>query len=217
MPIRTFYTFILTLVCLVGAANSQSAPTAAAASPMYTGIVVDCSGSQRLQMDRVVSVIKQFADAMQDGDAAFVVRYVDPARTSVVQDLTREKSDLNDAAEGLYVEGGQTSLFDAVDYAARYFAKNKAATSGGSSMLILISSGEDKADTKSIDETLSRLREQQLRVYAIGLSDLKVTTKLLDRLTRDTGGKTFVPRTTAELSNAVVDIAKSMRGVIPAK
>jgi VWFA-related protein len=217
MPIRTFYTSVLTLVCLVGAANSQSAPTAAAASAVYTGIVVDCSGSQRLQMDRVVSVIKQFADAMQDGDAAFVVRYVDPARTSVVQDLTREKSDLNDAAEGLYVEGGQTSLFDAVDYAARYFAKNKAATSGGSSMLILISSGEDKADTKSIDETLSRLREQQLRVYAIGLSDLKVTTKLLDRLTRDTGGKTFVPRTTAELSNAVVDIAKSMRGVIPAK
>jgi VWFA-related protein len=217
MPIRTFYTSVLTLVCLVGAANAQSAPTAAAASAVYTGIVVDCSGSQRLQMDRVVSVIKQFADAMQDGDAAFVVRYVDPARTSVVQDLTREKSDLNDAAEGLYVEGGQTSLFDAVDYAARYFAKNKAATSGGSSMLILISSGEDKADTKSIDETLSRLREQQLRVYAIGLSDLKVTTKLLDRLTRDTGGKTFVPRTTAELSNAVVDIAKSMRGVIPAK
>lgn len=217
MPILTSCTFGLILLCLVGAANSQSAPTAAATSAVYTGIVVDCSGSQRLQMDRVVSVIKQFADAMQDGDAAFVVRYVDPARTSVVQDLTREKSDLNDAAEGLYVEGGQTSLFDAVDYAARYFAKNKAATSGGSLMLILISSGEDKADTKSIDETLSRLRDQRLRVYAIGLSDLKVTTRLLDRLTRDTGGKTFVPRTTAELSNAVVDIAKSMRGVIPAK
>jgi von Willebrand factor type A domain. len=176
MPILTSCTFGLILLCLVGAANSQSAPTAAATSAVYTGIVVDCSGSQRLQMDRVVSVIKQFADAMQDGDAAFVVRYVDPARTSVVQDLTREKSDLNDAAEGLYVEGGQTSLFDAVDYAARYFAKNKAATSGGSLMLILISSGEDKADTKSIDETLSRLRDQRLRVYAIGLSDLKVTT-----------------------------------------
>ncbi|HSU26545.1 MAG TPA: VWA domain-containing protein [Pyrinomonadaceae bacterium] len=217
MPIRTLYTSVLILLCLVGGANSQSAPTAAAASAVYTGIVVDCSGSQRLQMDRVVSVIKQFAEAMQDGDQAFVVRFVDPARTSVVQDLTREKSDLNDAAEGLYVEGGQTSLFDAVDYAARYFAKNKAAASGGSSALILISSGEDKADTKSIDETLSLLKGQQLRVYAIGLSDLKVTTKLLDRLTRDTGGKTFVPRTTAELSNAVLDIAKSMRGVIPAK
>jgi len=217
MPIRTLYTSVLILLCLAGNANSQSAPTVAATSAVYTGIVVDCSGSQRLQMDRVVSVIKQFAEAMQDGDEAFVVRYVDPARTSIVQDLTREKSDLNDAAEGLYVEGGQTSLFDAVDFAARYFAKHKAAASGGSSALILISSGEDKADTKSIDETLSRLKGQQLRVYAIGLSDLKVTTKLLDRLTRDTGGKTFVPRTTAELSNAVLDIAKSMRGVTPAK
>src|SRR6476661_7818749 len=98
MPIRTSYTSALIMLCLFGAASSQSAPTAAATSAVYTGIVVDCSGSQRLQMDRVVSVIKQLAEAMQDGDEAFVVRYVDPARTSVVQDLTREKSDLNDAA-----------------------------------------------------------------------------------------------------------------------
>jgi len=217
MPIRSLYIFALILLCLVRAANSQSFPTAAATSAVYTGIVVDCSGSQRLQMDRVVNVIKQFAEAMQDGDEAFVVRYVDPARTSVVQDLTKEKSELNDAAEGLYVEGGQTSLFDAVDYTARYFAKSKAAESGAMSTLILISSGEDKADTKSIEETLSRLKDKQIRVYAIGLSDLKVSTKLLDRLTRDTGGKMFVPRTTVELSNAVIDITKSMRGAAGAK
>jgi VWFA-related protein len=217
MPIRPLHTFALILLCLVGVATSQSASTAGSTSAVYTGFVVDCSGSQRLQMDRVVSIIKQYAEAMQDGDEAFVVRYVDPARTSVVQDLTKERSELNDAAEGLYVEGGQTSLFDAVDYTARYFAKSKAAESGAMSTLILISSGEDKADTKSIDETLSRLKDKQIRVYAIGLSDLKVSTKLLDRLTRDTGGKMFVPRTTAELSNAVVEITKSMRGVAAAK
>ena len=217
MPIRSLYTFALVLLCLVGVAASQSPPTAAPTSAVYTGIVVDCSGSQRLQMDRVVSVIKQFSEAMQDGDEAFVVRYVDPARTSVVQDLTKERSELNDAAEGLYVEGGQTSLFDAVDYTARYFAKSKAAGSGAMSTLILISSGEDKADTRSIEETLSRLKDNQIRVYTIGLSDLKVSTKLLDRLARDTGGKMFVPRTAAELSNAVAEITKSMHVVGAAK
>jgi len=167
-----------------------------------------------MQMDRVVSVIKQFAEAMQDGDEAFVVRYVDPVRTSIVQDMTKERSDLNDAAEGLYVEGGQTSLYDALEYAAKYFAKNKA--SGGSPTLILISSGEDKND-KSAEGTLSLLKEQQIRVYSIGISDLKVSPKSLERLSRDTGGRSYVPRTTAELSNAVIDITKSMHGAAAAK
>src|SRR6476659_8950917 len=89
-------------LCLVSGADSKvTRPTAAAGPPVYTGIVVECSRTQRMQMDRVVSVIKQFAEAMQTGDEAFVVRYVDPARTSIVQDMTKEKSDLNDAAEGL--------------------------------------------------------------------------------------------------------------------
>src|SRR5690242_2702010 len=37
----------LILLCLVGFATSQTAQ-AGAASPVYTGIIVDCSGSQRL-------------------------------------------------------------------------------------------------------------------------------------------------------------------------
>ena len=167
-----------------------------------------------MQIDRVVSVIKQFTETMQPGDEAFVVRYVDPARTSVVQELTNVKSDINDAAEGLYVEGGQTSLFDAVEYAAKYFAKNKA--DGSSPTLILISSGEDKGE-KSVDEALALLKEQQIRVYAITVSDLKVSPKSLERLSRDTGGKSYVPRTTADLSNAVIDITKSMHGAAAAK
>ena len=214
---RTVLIYGLTLLCLAGAALSQTSQAAASSSPVYTGIVVDCSGSQRLQMDRVVSVIKQFAEAMQEGDEAFLVRYVDPTRTSVVQEFTGQRSDLNDAAEGLYVEAGQTSLFDAVAYTARYLAKNKPAGNGVSPAILLITSGEDKAGGRSADDTLTILKDQQIRVYAIGLSDLKVSTKALDRLSKETGGKTFVPRTTADLSNAVVDITKSLREVAAAK
>jgi Mg-chelatase subunit ChlD len=168
-------------------------------------------------MDRVVSLIKQFVEAMQDGDEAFVARYVDPARTSVVQEFTREKSDLNDAAEGLYVEGGQTSMLDGIEYAARYLAKSKPAANGGSPTLILISSGEDKSSSNTVDQTLSLLKEKRIQVYAIGLSDLKVSTKVLEHLSKGTGGKMYVPRTIADLSNAVLDITKSMRGAAVGK
>lgn len=200
----------LILLCLVGFAASQTAQ-AGAASPVYTGIIVDCSGSQRLQMDKVVNVIKQYVDAMQDGDQAFIVRYVDAGKITLAQDLTGEKSELIDTAEGLYVEGGQTAMSDAVEYAAKYFGKNKQSQTGG--VLILISSGEDRNSARSIDDTIGALKEQQLRVFTIGISDLKVSTKLLDRLAKDTGGKAFVPRTVSDFSNTVLDITRSIRGV----
>lgn len=212
MSIRLALISALVLSCFMGTARSQTAQTNAAPSPVYTGIVVDCSASQRLQMDHVVSVIKQFGEAMLSGDEAFVVRYVDPAKTAVVQEFTSEKTDLTDAAEGLYVEAGQTSLYDAVDYSAKYLAKAKPAANDAVQSLILISSGDDRWNSKSVDETLSLLKDQRIRVYAIGLSDLKVSPKTLDRLTKETGGKTYAPKTTVELSNSVIDIIKSLRG-----
>jgi VWFA-related protein len=211
---RFAYTSGLILLCLAASARAQAPQTPAVSSPIYTGIVVDCSGSQRLQMDHVLSVIKQFVEAMQPGDEAFVVRFVDPAKTSVVQEFTGEKSDLIDAAEGLYVEAGQTSLFDAVDYSAKYLTKNKPASDGGTRSIILISSGDDRWGAKSADDTLALLKEQQVRVYAIGLSDLKVSTKSLDEISKESVGKKYSPRTTADLSNAVIDIVKLMRGAV---
>lgn len=205
------YIFGLILLCLAVSAGAQSAQPAVS-SASYTGIVVDCSGSQRLQMDHIVGLIKQFTDTMQSGDEAFVVRFVDPARTSVVQELTAEKSDLNDAAEGLYVEAGQTSLFDAVNYSAKYFVKSKPSANDGVQSLILISSGDDRWNSKPVDEVVSFLKDEKIRVFAIGLSDLKVSTKTLDRLSKDTGGKSYTPRTSAEISNAVIDIVKLIRG-----
>ena len=202
---------LVILLCLTSLALSQSTQTSASASPIYTGIVVDCSGSQRLQMDRVVGLIKQYVEAMQGDDEAFILRYVDAGKISIVQDMTKDRTELIDTAEGLYVEGGPTAMSDAVDYAAKYFAKNKQSQSGA--VMFLISSGEDRNSAKSMDDAVANLKEQQVRVYAIGLSDLKVSTKLLDRLAKDTGGKTFVPRTTADLSNAILDITKSIRGV----
>ena len=132
MSIRTSYTFALILLCLVRALpDSQTAPTAAATSAVYTGIVVDCSGSQRLQMDRG----GQRHQTNCRSDAGW--------RRGFRRSLCRSGQDICRAGshkrkigtrttppKDLYIEGGQTSLFDAVDYAAKYFAKSKAAESG---------------------------------------------------------------------------------------
>jgi VWFA-related protein len=194
----------------VALSQGQSKPPSTE-SPLTVGILVDCSGSQRLQLDRTIGLVKQLSEAFGPEDQAFMVRFVDAAKISIVQEFTNQKSDLEDAAEGLYIEGGQTAILDAVDRSARYFAKNDPSNGTSSRALVLITDGEESGSGKRSDETVALLKDSQLKVYAIGLSDLKVSTKLLDKLTKETGGKLFTPRTTAEISNSVLEMIKLMR------
>ena len=70
----------------------------------------------------MLAVVKQIADTIAPGDEAFVVRFIDSSKISVVQDFTDQKDMLADAADSLYIEGGQTALIDAIDFSARHFS-----------------------------------------------------------------------------------------------
>jgi Mg-chelatase subunit ChlD len=109
------------------------------------------------------------------------------------------------------------AIIDAIDYSAKYLVENSG-EGAVARTLIVITDGEDGTSGKKIEEIMPFLKEKQIKVFAIGISDLKVSTKLLDRLTKETGGRTFVPRTSAEISNSIIDIVKSLRQVsAPAK
>jgi len=202
---------VLCLATLTAAQETIAAKPEASASSVTLGIVLDCSGSQRLQLDRMLSAVKQISETLNERDQAFLVRFVDAAKISVVQELTNNKDEIVDAADGLYIEGGSTAVIDAVYISARYLSKNDN-TEGAQRALLLISDGDDSGSGKKLDETVLLLKENQIKVFAIGISDLKVSSKVLDRFTKETGGRTFLPRTTAELSNAINSIAKLMRG-----
>jgi Mg-chelatase subunit ChlD len=215
MPVfRRLFWFPLWLCFFAAGALAQSAPVDIKAEPaangVLVGIVVDCSGSQRLQLDRTIGMVKQIVNSLHENDRASIVRFVDSQKISVVQEFTSDKSELRDTADELYIEGGLTAIVDAVYFAAKYFS-DEPAGSGTMRTMILISDGDDRNSAKRTDETVALLKSEQIRVFAIAISDLKVSTKLLDKLTKETGGKTFVPRTTAEVSNAVLEAVKSMR------
>lgn len=202
---------ILLLGLLLGTGLcAQSDVAKVNSAPVYIGLAVDCSGPQRLQLDRTIGAMKQIVAAMHDDDQTFVLKFIDASKTSIVQDLTNAKPELNDAADALYVEAGRTAITDAVAASVNYLEENKE-TSGGNRVLILITNGEDRGSIKKPDEVAALLKEHQIRVFAIAISDLPVSTKLLDKFTKETGGKTFVPRVPADLSNAVSDIIKALR------
>ena len=214
MFFRHIASLTLGVSCLVTAAfgqdNKEQKPETSSDTPVYIGILVDCSGSQRTVLDRTFATVKQIAESLREKDQAFLVRFVDSAKISVVQDLTGNKQDIEDSSDSLYIEGGQSAIIDAVDHSAKYLVENSENVAVVRT-LILITDGEDGVSGKKVDEVIPYLKEKQIRVFAIGVSDLKVSTKLFDRLTKETGGKTFVPRTTAELSNSVIEIAKNLR------
>jgi VWFA-related protein len=216
---RTAFLSLLLAVCLTPIIVAQEAkPDAPAASSdaVTLGILVDCSGTQRLQLENTLSAVKQLSETIGENDRAFVVRFVDAGKFSIVQEFTNNKSEINDSGDDLYIEGGMTAIIDAVDRSARYVKKNEPNLTANRAF-VLISDGEDQGSGKKFEDTVALLKENQIKVFAIGISDLKVSTKLLDRFTKETGGRTFLPRTTAELSNAVITIAKLMRGGAAAK
>src|SRR5688572_18442359 len=82
------------------------------------GLVVDNSGSFRMLLDRVISVTSDVVEANNADDEAFLVTFVSTDKIVLRQEFTDKKSELHDAAENMFVEGGQTAILDAIKSAA---------------------------------------------------------------------------------------------------
>ena len=216
MQYRRLYVILLLSLCVAAARAQDGHGKDAAPAPVLAGIVVDCSGSQRLQLDRIITSTRQLIDALQANDRAFVIRFVDSQNINLAQDITDNKEELTDAAESFFIQAGQKAIVDAVDLAARHFAEAQK-DGAAQRVMVLITDGEDRNSVKKITDAIASLKEHRVRVFAIGISDLPVATKLLDRLTRETGGKTFIPRTVGDLTKAVEEISTSMRKVTATK
>jgi VWFA-related protein len=212
-----FFVYLILQLVGVSALCAQVQEVKSAPSAARFAIVVDCSGTQRLQLDKTISLIKQLAEAMRPGDEAFIVRFVGADKITITQDFTHEKAELQDAADDLYIEGGQTAIVDAIDFTAHHFAEDNANSDGSTRAIVLISDGDERKGSTKADATLSLLKQEKIKVFAIGISDLTVSTKLLDKFAKETGGKTFVPRTTSDLSNSILEILAAIRGEQAAK
>ncbi len=198
-------------MALCGAAYAQQMPEQnSAPTPISYGLVVDNSGSFRLLLDKVIDVVTGVVKENGADDEAFLLTFVDTPKIVLRQEFTSSKSDLNDAAQNMFVEGGQTAILDAVKISAEYLVKN-AHNSGRARSLVLVTDGEDRESGAKVDDVLRLLKDQNIRVFVIALADGKVFTKLIDRLTKETGGKKVTPRTKAEIMAAAVEISLAIR------
>ena len=203
------FIFLILLVCPALTSSQESSPKAHSLS---YGFVVDNSGSFRLLMERVIKLVNFVADKNADGDEAFLLTFVDPQKTRVRQELTSNKAELREATENMYVEGGLSSILDAVRLSIDYLTANVQNRADKKLALILISDGDEPVSPAKMDAVVMAAKEANIRIVVVGMSDEKVNSKFLDRLAKGTGGIAFYPRTTKETEAVAESVASALRG-----
>jgi VWFA-related protein len=212
---RFIAVILLLIVGLCLPASGQDAATTQKAgekSAVSYGLVVDNSGSFRTLLEKVVTVTSDVVEENGPDDEAFLVTFVDTPKIVLRQEFTYKKSELHDAAQNMFIEGGQTAILDAVKSSADYLAKNaKTDDAGRIRALVLVTDGEDRGSQTKIEDVLRLLQDEKIRVFVIAMAEGKVFTKVLDRLTKGTGGAIISPKTRNDLADAAKKVSVAMR------
>jgi len=175
------------------------------------GIVVDNSGSYRMLLDGIVETVKNIVNDNKADDETFLVRFVDTDKIYLSQDFTPDKSQIRDAADEMYIEGGKTAILDAVYFSAKHLSAKANAESNRRRALVLITDGEDRQSKVRLEEVLKFLKDEKIQVFSIGLSDEKVYPKLLDKLAKETNGRFFTPKNRAEIPAVIKELTVIIR------
>lgn len=194
--------------------------------PTNYSLVIDNSGSLRLQLDKVIEASKTLVNTNRPDDETSVIRFISTDKIEIVQNFTANKADLNDALDNLFIEGGQTAIIDAVYLAAQQIEEYEKSR-GGDKMrraLILVSDGEDRDSFYNEQQLFELLRESEVQIFVIGFvgelskeggfiskSPQAKAKSFLERLATETGGKSYFPNSVGELNTIAGDIASELR------
>ncbi len=195
--------------------------------PTNYALVIDNSGSMRLQLDKVIEASKIIVNTNKPDDETSVIRFISSDKIEITQDFTPSKNDLMDALDNLFIEGGQTAIIDAIYLGAQRvdeYEKSRNPNEKKRRALILVSDGEDRDSFYSDQQLFELLRESDVQIYAIGfIGELskeggfiskspQAKAKLfLERLAKETGGKVYFPASLSELNGIAADIASELR------
>jgi len=192
-------------------ANSNTAQPSTQGLPADYVLMVDCSGSMRDQLDQIINLAKSVVARNRPDDQTMILRFVN--RAQVVEDFTADRGNLEDALDSLYVEGGQTAIYDALALATQHLSQFNQGVMGRKKAIVLITDGEDRASQHTQDEVISALRQANVRVFVIGVQgDLRSPQKNADsfikRLALETGGHAYLRKKGADLSAAIEETAR---------
>jgi VWFA-related protein len=180
--------------------------------PIGLGVLLDVSDSmfgQRIQ-DARAAVDRFLFELLDPADEFFLIAFNHAPRT--LTGWTRDQIEVQRALHALRPSGG-TGIYDAIVSAAplvEHRTRQRAA-------LLVISDGADTASNASLRDVRSALLRSDAFVYAIAIDppeqraiNTRVNPQLLREITSDSGGRTEVVQSTADLDAATARIAEEL-------
>ncbi|HWP43656.1 MAG TPA: VWA domain-containing protein [Blastocatellia bacterium] len=167
-------------------------------TPVSLGIVYDVSGSMKSRVQRSFNSLKRFFETSHEDDDFFLIAFNERAR--LVQDFTTSADQLLSSL--MFVDAKKsTALYDAVYLAVEKVRQGRHSKKA----LLLISDGQDNNSRYSYKELRNRVKEADVLIYAIGITDpyhdslAGLGRSILEEITRMTGGRSFFPNAYNEL------------------
>ncbi|HQR39783.1 MAG TPA: VWA domain-containing protein [Blastocatellia bacterium] len=195
-------------------------------TPLTIALLVDISGSQEYSIGAEREAAARFLQKVvrPDKDLACVVTFA--KEVTLEQLLTGNLESLNKALDRVRVSvssgfgrggtaptnplAGGTSMFDAVYLAADDILRPEA----GRRVIILVTDGEDTTSSYNSAAAIERAWRSEVIIYCIGIGDPRlqsVNGSALDKLSKETGGRSFEPRSFEDLDKAFAEIENDLR------
>lgn len=173
--------------------------------PIHVGVLIDNSASMRDSLDMTRrAALGFFEQAVTPRDRAAVITFNRFPQLAVR--LTNDLTELGSGLAGLVAEG-QTALYDSLIFSLYHFAGVT-----GQRAILLLSDGKDEVSRFSFEDTLEYARRAGVTIYAIGLGiDEAGARRRLDRLSTQTGGKSYFVRDPGSLDEIYANVQRELR------
>jgi Ca-activated chloride channel family protein len=173
-------------------------------APISLGIIYDVSGSMTDLTARSFAALNRFFEVSHKDDEFFLIAFNDKAR--LIQDFTVSPNDILGRVT-LVKARGSTALYDAVYLAVEKAKQGRHAKKA----LLIISDGQENNSRYSGKELRSLLREADVQIYGIGITQDFSGAGTLRELAALTGGAVFFPMLEQEVQDAYTRIAIALR------
>jgi len=201
--------------------------------PLRIGLLLDTSNSirGRLQFEQEAAIDFLHSVVRRGKDLAFLMTF--DSEPAIIQDYTDDLASLQEAILRQRAGGG-TALYDAIYYACAQRLVQPPLPAGDNPevrrILVVISDGEDTmVSGRSLSEAIDAAQRAEAVIYTISTSTKWVSVsgsdprklpekyhktegdKILDQLSRETGGRAFYPYRVEDLGQSFLDIGTELR------
>jgi Ca-activated chloride channel family protein len=186
--------------------------------PIALSILLDTSASMENKLQTAQDAAIGFAKRLRPQDLAEVIDF--DSRVTTLQNFTNNSGDLELAIRKTSA-GGSTSLYNAVYIALKDLKKvvAKSPDEIRRQAIVLLSDGEDTSSLLPFDEVLDLAKRSETAIYCIGLRSeapehgskgFKEAEFVLNKLSQETGARTFFPQQVVELNGIYGQIAEEL-------